>query len=250
MTNAKHLQFDPSELERNELETKVKTDQDDYSPDTQGDPEGSEARSLSRSDFPDWVFTDFDLSRRDYYGKPYPGEEMHLIPKRGAIEEIFDIHMQGITDEEQMTNCLVMGGKEHDFTEIKDAYLSLINALPEREQYNAMRGLSSATEEALAQRAILKYRFLSTADRGGNNEEYLEKLHTQALQASARAGLYVLVHRELWKFLQWKGEPKYDRSVQRAIEWAQVRSSQYIEDRHGSTEGRNSVSMTKYNVAF
>ena len=52
-------QFDPSELETEELIPDVKTSHDDYTPDTSADPEGSEARTNTGKQFPEFVHRDY-----------------------------------------------------------------------------------------------------------------------------------------------------------------------------------------------
>jgi hypothetical protein len=245
----KHLQFDPMEVDRVELESPKETEHAHYNDDTIGDPEGAEARSEARSELPEWIFNDFELSPKSYFGKRYEDGQLHLIPKKQVIEEIFDIHEQGFNAPKEIGNCLALGTAESDFETIRDAYMMVLEVTPVTESFPLMNAVSKICEEKFAQRAIRKYLFLQACDRPSAKDDYLEELHSRALQASARAGLYFMTHRALWKHLQWNGEPRYV-GVRQQIEWAQVRTAEGLEKKHRSGPRVRQENIRNYDVNF
>ena len=175
------LQMDGIEL-RKELEYPKETEHAHYTDDTQGDPEGAEVRAharFERVDYPEWVFGNFKLSKTTYYGKPWPDKSEHLVPREATIQEILEIHEQGMQGE-FLDNCLTMGVKMNRFEILKQKYLELVDEAPVDLQFGIMRGLGNSVEEALAKRAVSKFRFSEAADRANmdkDNEYDLVPLH-------------------------------------------------------------------------
>jgi len=60
-------QFDPSELETEELLPKNETEQDDFNDDTLADPEGAEAREAHNRGtlYPTWIYRDYRVNNND-----------------------------------------------------------------------------------------------------------------------------------------------------------------------------------------
>lgn len=246
---AKHNQFDPMEVDRVELEYPKETMHEHYNDDTHGDPEGAERRSQRDTLFPDWVYRDFELSTKTYYGKPVEGGKQILIPKKVTIEEIWKVHENGIKVKEEIDNCLKLGTMQPDYKDISLSWMMVFENTPSSEQYPIMFALGRLVDEKLAERAVRKYQFLTALDRPNQNKEYLDRTYENAMQAAGRAGMYVMIHREIWKFLQWKNEPQY-LGVRQAIEWSQIRYAEYLDKQHRNESNVKQATMNDYKVAF
>lgn len=243
------LQMDGIEL-RTELEYPKETEHAHYTDDTQGDPEGAEVRAHARServDYPEWVFGNFKLSKTTYYGKPWPDKGEHLIPREVTIQEILEVHEQGMQGE-FLDNCLTMGAKMNRFEILKQKYLELVDEAPADLQFGIMRGLGNSVEEALAKRAVSKFRFGEAADRANMDEDKLSDLFQRAMNDAEKAGALMWIHRAAWQSLQWKSEPKYTR-VKNSIVLEQIRAAEYIDKTYGTKDQVKRAKLKEYGDA-
>lgn len=243
------IQMDGIEL-RKELEYPKETEHAHYTDDTQGDPEGAEARAagrFDRVDYPEWVFGNFKVSKTTYYGKPWPDKTEHLVPRETTIQEIFEIHEEGMQGD-HLDNCLIMGQKMNRFETLQQKYLELVDEAPVELQFGIMRGLGNSVEEALAKRAVSKFRFSEAAARTNMEEDKLADMFGRAMNDAEKAGALIWIHRECWKLLQWKNEPKYMR-VKNSIVLEQIRAAEYIDKTYGSKDQVKRAKLKEYGDA-
>lgn len=223
----------PGVEDRVELESPIKTEHDHYTDDTIGDPEGAERRAQAdKLEYPEWVYNNFIPSKKTYYGKPWPDGGEHLIPRAFVIKQIMDVH-EASMQPEPIEGCMKMGEKMTGFAEIRHAYAVLLDTLPSTMHFDFMNSIGDMTNRALARRAISKQRYLEAAERTGTKEEYLSDQYTRAMTNSEQAGAMLWIHRDCWRTLQWKGEPKYLR-VENAVVLEQISAARNIEERYGT----------------
>jgi hypothetical protein len=247
MTNIKpnqSLNF-PGVEDRVELESPIKTEHEHYTEDTLADPEGAERRSMKdQLEFPEWVYNNFMLSPKTYYGKAWPDGGKHLTPRVNVIKEIMDVHTASM-QKEPLEGCMEMGLKMSNFDEIKQAYLQLIDVSPQSMQFDIMNGLGNSVERALARRAISKQRYLEAADRTGTKEDYLSDLYGYAMRDAETAGALLWIHRDCWRSLQWKSEPKYMR-VENSVILEQINAAKRIEEKFGTARNVKQAATSDY----
>lgn len=236
----------PGIEDRVELEHHVKTSHDDYTDDTQGDPEGAMTRAEKRDtlEFPEWVYGNFMLSSKTYYGKSWPDGGKHLIPREVVVREIMSVHEESM-ENEALEGCLRLGLSLDGFESFKENYLNLIDNAPQFAQFDIMNGLQNSVERALARRAISKYRYLEAADRTGTKEEYLSDLYSYAMRDATQAGALIWIHRDAWRSLQWKSEPKYIR-VQNAVVLEQISAAKRVEEKYGTASNVKQATTGDY----
>lgn len=237
----------PGVEDRVEIEYGKETKHDDYTDDTQGDPEGAEVRASYREErntYPDWVLRNYQPSKVTAYGKPWTDGQEHLIPRPSTVNDCVETHKEGMT-EPFITNCLAMGVKHADFQKLRDRWIDLIDAAPTNLQFEVMRGLQSATENALARRAISRNTFNEAADNNSSKDEYVEKRFDQAMKDATMAGMLVMIHRAAWQHLQWKNEPQYNR-VDNAILLELTRTASFFEKEYGSKDTVSRATLREY----
>lgn len=241
-SKTKNIQFDPADIERVELETHVKTQHEDYTDDSQGDPEGAARRAanVERQLYPDWVFSDYELSTSNIWGKRNPDGKPHLVASSSTIQAILNCHDSGMSNQKEIEGMYSLTS-EADVTTLVNHYIQIMDVVGSTQHFAVMRGVGDATTAALAERAYRKYLYRSAYDRALRTTnanaalpEYVENLETRGMEAAAKAGLWHQVHKELWSYTQWKGSPKY--YVENEVKLRLVNAAKYIEANHKAVE--------------
>lgn len=240
-SDTRHTQFDPAELpttepgdgpEQTQLERLAAAE------DTQGDPEGvEERRSVTRSDFPEWAFNEFTLSSKNYYGTPFEDGQMHLIPREDVINQIISLHTASVEDARQRNAMIELARK--DLPEEVEAFGEAVEAMLDGVTDNALQyevvvqALGTATNTAMAERAVDKFTYLSAIDRvrpGDEQPDWVQNIQDRMFKTAARAGLWYIAHRHAWTIAEYKGEPKYfvDSAVKRRL----INKAEWVEKNH------------------
>lgn len=246
----KSLNFEGIE-NRTEMEYPKETEHAHYTDDTQGDPEGAEQRAAGaydRLEFPEWIFGNFKLSPNTFWGKRWPDGKEHLVPRERTIEDILAVH-ESIMTEEKITGALKLGLAMPGFAALKDKYLDLITEATGQIQFGVMRGLQNTTEEALARRAVTRWRYNEAHDRKNTTDEQLQKIFDRAMADSETAGALIMIHREAWRLLQWKNEPNYMR-IRNAVIMEQVSSARWMETTYGNKDSVSRATEREYSEAM
>ena len=231
-------QFDPADVEREELTYDVKTRHDHYTEDTLADPEGVAARQ-EHSLYPEWVFNDYTVSKLNIWGKPNEDGKEHLVATASTIDSIMRLHDAGMQSE-LIAGMVDLASGEHSDTidTLIDNYTNILHSLSGKSHYAVVKGVGDAATSALAERAYRKHLFISATGRVRDTEAelppYVEKLQEQMWEAAIDAGVWYKVHNELWSHLQWKGAPKY--YVQNDVKLRLVNAAKYIENNHRAVQ--------------
>lgn len=232
-SNTKHLAFDPSELDRDEPLPKPRG-RLDIPDDPQGDPDGAEARAnpIQTSDFPNWVFSEFELSNRDARGQLWSDGKQHLRPTDQTIQRAMDIHQEGLRNLVGIQKR-AMDNEGDRIGVLLAAYGMIINPEESQRAYEVMRSIGDIANRALAARAHRKFQYVSMLDRltidpGKDMPEYVDRAEARMADASMEAGIWTHVHRMLWKDVDYKGEPRYYVESQLLYELGQ--QARWVED--------------------
>lgn len=210
--------FDRNTMEEPAMEYKMESSLDDDSPDTIADPEGVEERdtALTNQDFPFWVFNDYELSRNNVWGSPWPDGKYHLRPNAVTIKGVVsycDISAKDLRAMHEMID-------KDQLDAIIDSYRAILAHTSNA--YNVVSSINTITRSALVQRGIAKYSYFSRLNREQNESElpeYMLAAQDKMLAASAEAVLWRQVNIECRKIAGWK-EPVYylDYEVKRSLQ--------------------------------
>jgi hypothetical protein len=250
--NAKHLQFDPSTLERSEPSMPERGLLEGANEDPTTDPEGAERRAdpEAGNDYPSFVLEDYEMSDRMSNGRKWDDGRKHLIPKQITLRRVYDLHESGMKPE----TFLEMKRRAHReqeqlVTQYLTGYRHIVDNDDPREVFEVMRSIGDICNRALADRAVRKHQFISMSDRmkmndDGSMPESLEKAETSMRIASEKAGVWTLVHNTLWKELGWKGEPRYYANY--AIDVKLRDLAKYFEDNFRRTSSVERAQLSDY----
>lgn len=218
--------FDRNDLEGSEVEYKIESSLDDDAPDTLADPEGSADRSqaLERSDFPFWVYNDFDLSLTNAFGGKFSDGKEHLSPTSATIASVIKYCDVSPADAAALRKL-----RDVDQTEaILDGYRSILSATSNA--FNVVSSVNNIAQSALVERGIAKYNYYSRLGRVDDTtqelSESLLKAQTKMLEAAAVASVWMEVNKQVRELAGWK-EPKYSfdyevrRSMQSRADWVE-----------------------------
>lgn len=238
-SKTKVTQFDPSDLEREELTHDIETRHDHYTDDSIGDPEGAAARAQYQESalYPDWVFNDFTVATHNIWGKRWEDGKEHLVAQQSTIDTVMRLHDEGMSSFTMIDGMTSLADDSTVATMI-DNYTNILEAVGSNFHYAVVKGIGDATTTALAERAYRKHLYTAAFGRVRDvNAElppYVENLQTQAMEASANAGVWYLVHKAVWEHLQWSNAPKY--YVLNDVKLRLVNAAKYIEANHRAVQ--------------
>ena len=234
-SQTKTTQFEPDVADREELTTKSDTHLDDYEDDGTTDPEGKARRAETnrRLLFPPYVFDEYRLSARTYWGKPWEDGKEHLVPLDSTVDEVMHIHDNSGTVFADLAN----GAKSEIVDPMVKASCDFMDAMGDAGAFAFMQGFGDTVNKMFAERAYSKYLFLRYLDRLGDKDvnEYGEGLETRMMAAAENLGNFYKVHLDLWDHLQWKNEPTYPR-VKNAVELRLVNAAKWVDENRRNTE--------------
>lgn len=208
-----------------------------YVPDTTTDPDIAQRQAETGNDYPTFVFIDYRLSDKSYWGKPNPDGKEHLVPKKEAIVAVYDIHLAGEQTIGKMIELARGPANNANFKLIEDAYNSMIAGTDTEYQFPLMSALASMTSRAFAERAFQKYMYLQAASKlkdGEEPPEWFGAMVDRMTKASAACGTWSWVHLCAWKQLEWSGSPTYN-NVMNDIIMRMVNNARYLEKTYGPT---------------
>lgn len=232
-------QFDPADMEREELTHEVKTKHSDYTPDTLGDPEGSQTRAenVATAEFPDWVYTDYEPSTTTLWGGSWPDGKAHLVPLKSTVDSVIQLHVEGMDNYAGMVD-LAMKSEGSTIDLLRDTYDTILTQTPDKYHFGVLRGIGNQVQTLLAERAYRKYLYISAAGRVRDTSkempEYVEKLQDSMFTASIDAGVWYTVHQDCWKSVGWKGQPTY--YVENEIKYRLINAAKYIDTTHRAVQ--------------
>ena len=209
-----------------------------YLQDPTTDPDISQRQAMAGNDYPPFVFVDYQLSNKSYWGKPNQDGKDHLIPKKEAITQVYEIHLQGEKTLGKMVELARMPANAANFKIIEDAYGVMIAGTDTEYQFPLMSSLGSITSRAFAERAFQKYMYLQAAAKLNPDEEppeWFGLMVDRMTKASAACGTWSWVHLCAWQKLEWKGSPVYN-NVMNDIIMRMVNNAKYLEKTYGPTK--------------
>jgi len=232
-------QFDPADMEREELTYDVKTRHDHYTEDTLGDPEGAAARADTKAKYPFWILNDFEASLTDSYNKSFNDGKEHLRPQESTIQSVYDTYIEGISSAKMvdgMTNLAdpaVTDALVHSYTTILDSVGSA-------NQFPIVASMGDITADALRKRAYAKHQYLTAFDKPIDADkplpDWLETKQTRAMEAAAYAGSWYQAHRNIWEYLQWNNTPSYTYQARERITYMLHKNAADLDKRFREVE--------------
>lgn len=209
-----------------------------YQQDPSTDPDIQQRQAMSGNDYPPFVFVDYSLSNKSYWGKPNADGKDHLIPRKEAIAQVFELHLQGEATIGKMIELARGPANLANFKLIEDAYSVMIAGLDIEYQFPIMSSLGSITSRAFAERAFQKYMYLQAASKLNPDEEppeWFGAMTDRMTKASAACGTWSWVHLCAHRTLEWKGTPTYN-NVMNDIIMRMVNNAKYLEKTYGPTK--------------
>ena len=235
MTNlAKTNHFDPLlEGEREELTAAIETTHDMINDDTLADPEGAAARAQVAA-YPDWALVDYEPSTTTFWGKPWDsaGTE-HLVPKQATVTSVMEHHVQGMTTIKEMV-AMAHQEQAESIKILKDNYESILAGISDDMKYPVMKGIASAVQTALAERAYAKHLFVaaygSVRDPDQELPDFVANRQDKVFESAIKAGVWYDVHQHCWNYVQYKGSPKY--YVENDVKFRLINAAKYIDEQY------------------
>ena len=250
--------IDPRDIQtRKELINGIETTEDMQSPDTNGDPEGSENRA-NRVEFADFLLENHFASMQNTWGKPWGTVSVrdnktgnyvkhnfddgnpHLVPTSLYIEEVMQAHKMIM--EMDYVHGMCSMAKSGDCVE-SDYFQAKIKAVASTSttlQWREYEGILASLQHFLAIRAIKRYTYdeIVRKNDSGESTDRQDSAREQAESASVDAGQQYLLLEETQK-IRGKQMPDFFSEwqlgqVERAIQRQLQDTANYLEVNYGS----------------
>lgn len=201
------------DADRPELVNPSQTEPDHYRPDTIADPEGARIRdNVKYLGFPKFVLDNFYDDTKNLWGKANKNNAQALRPTDVHIQEC--VNFSAITDEDDIAmNRMGIATHGESIITVRDAYITILDSIESTMHFEVMKQVANITTNMLAKRAIAKATYSSATGRVTESyeevPEYIENLQTRMLEASANAGMWRAIHKDLWTHLNWQKSPVY-----------------------------------------
>jgi hypothetical protein len=209
-----------------------------YLQDPTTDPDIAQRQAQSGNEYPPFVFVDYHLSSKSYWGKPNADGKDHLVPKREAIAQVYQIHLDGEKTIGKMIELARQPANAANFLLIEQSFTKMLASTDVEYQFPIMNSLASMTSRAFAERAFQKYMYLAAAAKlkdGEEPPEWFGGMTDRMTKASAACGTWSWVHLCAWRQLEWSGSPTYN-NVMNDIIMRMVNNARYLEKQFGPTK--------------
>tara|TARA_E500000331_G_scaffold190333_1_gene183141 strand:- start:369 stop:1166 length:798 start_codon:yes stop_codon:yes gene_type:complete len=221
MANVNHT--DPSEAETKELTYPVHSTLDDVGVDSSTDPDNSQIASPNKNyRLPNWLANDWQLN--DNLDSLVPtATYLALVQEEARLDKFTDLSRKGMRDaalsEYGAVRVEKTKGSDGKTTEIKHPsmidtlvthYKEIIDNLTSQEQFPVVSSIGQMVTQFLADRAVQAVR-IDTTDLSGHDEipEWFTATLDKKYNASAQAGKWMEVHKQIWTYVGYNNDPKY-----------------------------------------
>lgn len=220
MTNVNHT--DPSEAETKELTYPIHSTLNDVGVDPTTDPDNSQIAKPNNYRLPNWLAADWRLN--DTLDGLIPTDTYYAqVSNEARVENMTDIQRKGmreaaLEDYGQVRQETTKGSdgktKTIDHPSAIDSlvasYQEVIDNCTSQEVFQVMSSVGNMVTMFLADRAIQEIRINNT-DLSGHDEtpEWFKVTLDKKREASAQAGKWMDVHKQLWTYVAYNKEPRY-----------------------------------------
>ena len=200
------------DADREELTYPQATQHDHYSADTNADPEGSAERDrVTRDSWPLFVLENFYDDTSNLWGKPNPNSRPALRPLASYIMDC--IRFSDISDDDQVALQKLQLNETEQTEALVASYTAILEAVPNGTRFEIMKSVANITTKYLASRAVAKATYFSATGKLTESHEptpeYIERMQDRMFAAATDAAVWMRVHGDLWKYLQWSNTPMY-----------------------------------------